>query len=224
MKMYESKSELATQAAKCKKPSKAVCLDLVEKLACNAYDDYELRGIVAQLYAHFIPTPAGKPKTVDAWIRKAINKGDVREYLQYVYVTENGNMVATDGHRLHVGYGAGEGMAPGFYDNAGNLVEIGQRFPNWERILPNPVNLRFCELDQIQTEVIETGQHDKFKFAYKLTFPCGTVIHAAKKYWDEMVLWFDGSAFVGINAKSPELCSISIKAGDEQAIVMPLRV
>lgn len=76
---------------------------------------------LARLYAHFLPKPTIKPTTTFQWVAKAIGQNDQREYLNFVYVTED-HIVGTDGHSLHMAPNVLQ-REPGYYNTAGDYVE-----------------------------------------------------------------------------------------------------
>lgn len=89
--------------------------------------------MLVKLYRHFLPGLPKVTKSVFEWVAQAVSKEETRYYLNFVYV-ENGKMAATDGHRLHVAP-AGD-LEPGFYDRAGNRVELDATFPDINRVIP----------------------------------------------------------------------------------------
>lgn len=93
---------------------------------------------LARLYAHFLPSLPKRPKTAFDWCAKAMSKDDVRHYLRYVYVTDE-EIMATDGHRLHIAPNA-DNLEPGFYGAEGVRLHPPSysAYPDTKRVRPSP--------------------------------------------------------------------------------------
>jgi hypothetical protein len=138
--MTNTLNNIATLAAKDrvfnngKKPTKPAVYGLVEELIASglAPTEYQL----ATLYGYFIPALPAKPKTAAQWVQKAVPSKDVRYYLNNANVLA-GKLRGTDGHRLHI---APTDLVDGYYDKAGNLVEVDGRYPDIDRVIPNGPN------------------------------------------------------------------------------------
>ena len=112
------------------RPNKTTAFDLTVKLASGV----ELSQVEKCLLVNYFSPPlAKKPKTAFQWVALAAAKKDVREYLKYVYVTDQGEMVASDGERMHY---APTDIPGGFYcPKTGLKVNVDLKFPeNWQRI------------------------------------------------------------------------------------------
>lgn len=89
---------------------------------------------VDSLLNYFAPAVPKTSRDSFEYCAKAVaDDRDIRTYLRYVYV-ENGDIVATNGHRMH--YGKTD-LANGFYDPKTRLpVDISMKYPEWRRIIP----------------------------------------------------------------------------------------
>jgi len=158
---------------------------------------------MANLYAFFLPN-IPKNKNDFQWVYSAVAT-DHRYYLNYVYVTD-GEMVATDGIRLHV---ASTDLADGFYDKAETRVDVDATFPDYKRVIPAPKQpytwiAEYCE-------VIDGG--DK-KQMYRLANGAGV----NKRLWDAAT---QGAPIVDYDAEN-ELSPIRVELdGNRFAVVMP---
>jgi hypothetical protein len=161
---------------------------------------------MANLYSFFIPTTP-KNKNDFQWVHSAITTTkDTRYYLKYVYVID-GEMVATDGHRMHI---AETDLENGFYDKAGVKVEVDATFPNYKRVIPKdgtPFSwvAEYCE-------VIENGGAP---LIYKL--PNGAGVN--KKYWDAATQGASVVDFDAVDKTSPIKIELT---GSRFAVVMPM--
>ena len=102
-------------------------LDNTDLLDGDAYD------ILTDMYTHFQPPAPAKPKTVEQWLTKALaGTNDVRYHLQHLY-SDGDNLVATDGHRIHVHYV--NRLLPGYYDKQLQSIKEDAKYPNYMRAL-----------------------------------------------------------------------------------------
>lgn len=137
---------------------------------------------LARLLA-LIKPPAVVGKSLEAWVAKAAAKKDVRKYLNFVYVND-GSMVATDGHRLHM---APCDLEPGMYDPKSMVKMWGLdtevaghpgRFPEYRRILP------IADVEPVENAKVE------IKERLKLFTPCtvtldGKTVGLNLEYWEQ---------------------------------------
>lgn len=95
---------------------------------------------LATLYRYFEPKATSAQLADDdfAWCAAAVSKDDTRLYIQNIYCDGEGNLIATDGQRIHV---ATFGGAEGYYTPRGQLLKgaTGKwTFPDWRRAIPDP--------------------------------------------------------------------------------------
>lgn len=171
---------------------------------------------LAKLLALLKP-PAVAAKTVAAWVAKAAAKKDIRKYLNYVYVNE-GVMVGTDGHRLHL---APSDLEPGLYDPK-SMVKIWGldteveghpgKFPEYRRILPvadvEPADLVKLEI----------------KERLKLFTPCtvtlgGKTASVNLEYWEQALMRCDR-----VSVREPQEALRLEGPNGEVAVIMPVRL
>lgn len=171
---------------------------------------------LAKLLALLKP-PAVAAKTVAAWVAKAAAKKDIRKYLNYVYVNE-GVMVATDGHRLHL---APSDLEPGLYDPKSMVKIWGSdteveghpgKFPDYRRILP------VADVESTDLANVE------IKERLKLFTPCtvtlgGKTADINLDYWEDALMRCDKVAVRGPR----ESLRLEGPSG-EIAVIMPIRL
>lgn len=116
-------TEIATLASKSKKPNKQAAFDKLIEL-CETYDISATDA--APLYSYFMPPIPATPKTPEQWVAKARGKKDVRFYLNFMY-SDGNNLIATDGHRLHM---IPTNLEQGYYDDQINKLDDQGRFPD----------------------------------------------------------------------------------------------
>ncbi|MNC36452.1 DNA polymerase III subunit beta [compost metagenome] len=161
--------------------------------------------------------PAVAAKTVAAWVAKAAAKKDIRKYLNYVYVNE-GVMVATDGHRLHL---APSDLAPGLYDPKSMVKMFGLdyeasghpgKFPDYRRIIPS------ADVESVQLASVE------IKERLKLFTPC-TVSLGGKSAAINLDYWEDALMRCTHVAIREAQQSLRLEGpGGVLAVVMPIRL
>lgn len=102
-------------------------------------DTYTLDALIN----YFAPSVPKRPKDVFDWVAKAVaDDRDVRTYLRYVYV-ENGEIVATDGHRMHIGE---TDLPNGYYCPKTRLrVDVYAKYPQYKRVIPKRANMKLAE-------------------------------------------------------------------------------
>ncbi|WP_201174078.1 hypothetical protein [Halorhodospira halophila] len=103
------------------------------------------------IYAYFMPAPPKKPKTAFDWVAAAVatDKNELRQYLRFVRIFDNGDRVATDGKRLHLDRGTGD--APGWYAPNGSVTAApweGCEYPDYQV----PVSRTFSADRSVTTE------------------------------------------------------------------------
>ena len=116
------------------KMTKAKCFIELKKLidVLPEETDQDIQRILGTLYQHFLPPTPKKPKTREQWVQLAKGNNDVRYYLNYVY--SNGeNLVATDGHRVHIMKDTP--LTKGCYDADMQFMDDNWNFPDYERLL-----------------------------------------------------------------------------------------
>lgn len=211
-------NELASKAATIThRVNKKACLDIVEDIALNNLSKPQLQSRCAELYSYFIPKPPAKAKTVEDWVWKAVAKKDIRWYLEQAYAHENGDLVATDGHRLHIFHNSG--YEPGYYNAQMLPISIDARFPNYQAVVPSkgtPFKLSQLTLN---TKKAKIGKKDHWYYEVEVDLPFKTQ-HFDKKYFDDAVNFFeDPTIFFGTHDKA----SIRIEHGNCTAVLMPMK-
>lgn len=115
-----------------KKPSRKEAFDLVCKAKSHNLTESEIDSLIN----YFAPSVPSSPKTAFQWVARAVSENDIRQYLQFVHVSE-GVMRATDGHRLHW---ANTDLTDGYYDaKTGARVDnkyVRGTFPDIRRVIP----------------------------------------------------------------------------------------
>lgn len=137
---------------------------------------------LAKLLALLKP-PTVVPKTAEAWVAKAAAKKDVRKYLQWVYVND-GVMVATDGHRLHL---APSRLAPGYYDPKSMVRMFGidtaeaehpGKFPDYRRIIPTCNTLPLANVTVVMQQRLK-------QFTPCMVYMANKSVEVNIDYWEE---------------------------------------
>lgn len=206
-------NELATMAAKGRKGNKKECFNIVKELATETNPEFR-EAKLSILYSYFMPSTPKMPKTEMDWCQSATAKKDVREYLQYVYVNANGRMSGTDGHRVHIVENSG--MAEGYYDKAGNKVDLDYKYPDIDRIIKK--HTKFTELASVDIDQIAVT--DKGINTRKIQVNGELVVHVQKDYYDQAVVGFDQPTMHYTDKTS----CIQIEEGSKIAVIMPIRV
>lgn len=122
-------------------------LDLKERVPSEEY-------VIDLLINYFAPSVPKVPKTAFQWVAKAVaDDRDIRKYLRYVHVLD-GEMVATDGHRLHI---AKTNLANGFYDpKTGLPAECDMKYPDIKRVTPtHGESVEPCDEWRCETKLID---------------------------------------------------------------------
>lgn len=170
-------SEISTYAAAHKpKKSKAAAWTALQAVIVGDVTPANL----ATLYRYFEPkaTSAQLADNDFAWCSAAVEKGGHREYIENMYCDGQGNLIATDGNRMHVATFDG---VEGYYTPQGHLMEGATdnwTFPNWERVMPDETERLLWY--RCLSEVFATDEGCE---AYEL--PDGTLVNRA--FWDAAV-------------------------------------
>lgn len=107
------------------------------------------------LLTYFAPAIPAKPKTTFQWVAKACGKKDIRFYLNSVYC--DGNLVATDGRRLHIAYSVEH--EHGYFEPRTQIKEnISTTFPNYSRIMPKEDYKDLRHVDNLKLKVLNPKQ------------------------------------------------------------------
>lgn len=162
----------------------------------------------AQLYAFFLPTPSRKPKSLFDWVWLAVGRKDVRYYLNYAY-SDGEFLYGTDGHRMHR---APTDLAAGFYDAAGNQVEVDAKYPDISRVV-TPAADDPVPVDVAAYPVEESGKHTGYRL------PNGAFVQ--KSFLDDAVA-FNGSPVVTLPAHAETSTRLDYNDG-RLAVIMPIR-
>jgi DNA polymerase III sliding clamp (beta) subunit (PCNA family) len=216
-------NEIANLANNKKRLSKAnqwnECKRLIEILDASDFTDGDAYQILINMYNHFQPSTPAKPKTPEQWLAKAMtDKNDVRYYLRHIYA-EGPDLVATDGHRLHI-YTANT-LPDGFYDKNMQKIELDAKFPDYKRVLPKRSGT-FRTSSGLTKDFLLSGEirvHGGKEEAINVIAD----IWVNKKYLVDALSFWDASETVEINYAGA-MGSITISANDCLAVVMPIRL
>ena len=104
---------------------------------------------LAQTYKYFQPAVPKKCANILDWVGKAKSKEQTRYYLTEMYADKD-NIVATDGHRLHLtpnnqGY-------DGYIDNKGNVIDIDGNYPDYKKVIPEKTHCDVLDMDKCKVE------------------------------------------------------------------------
>lgn len=160
-----------------KRPTKAQA-----NIALRAYIDQhglpEYDSNLADLVAFFLPPVPKKPKSAFQWIASAAGVKDIRQWVNYVHVT-NGQCFATDGHRLHIMLSH---LDEGVYLPSGqradeSVQELLCPFDRVERLFPTEMPAEVAINDSERTEDSEILVYMQEKCAINAKF-----LDAARAY------------------------------------------
>jgi DNA polymerase III sliding clamp (beta) subunit (PCNA family) len=192
---------------------------LIEILDATDLTDGDAYQILTTMYNHFQPSTPAKPKTPEQWLAKAMaDKNDVRYYLQYIYA-DGSNLVATDGHRLHIH--TANKLPDGFYDKNMQKINEDAKFPDYKRVLPNSNRVRH-QSRKLTKDFLLSGEvrvHGGKEEAINVIAD----VWVNKKYLVDALSFWDSSETVEINYAGA-MDSITISANDCLAVIMPIRV
>ena len=205
---------LRALAANIKKPSRAAAFVLVRGLA-DELAGTEHCHVLAQLYAHFLPSPPKRAKTALEWLAQATNPKDVREILRAINVIERGGKlvaVASDGHRIHIAH-KHDFKTTGAYNTAGE--KIADASPRIERLLKACLDHDSAPPQDIKTSDVVRSDTPDGRITARL--PDGPLLNA--KYLDEAIAGADEfTACYGGHGGSVRLSGLPFG----EAAVMPL--
>lgn len=228
MNIFNHVNELATMAFKTEcygNLKKDEAQTLIAELATQDLTEKEREFKLARLYTYFTPASPKKPKTDEQWIGLAMaGKKDIREYLQFIKANE-GDLVATDGHRLHLisGYDTEDNS---WYDKSMNSIEgIEYRYPDYKRVIPDTAKMTEIAIDVSSLEVVELAKafSADLRYAYKIVDNKGdTLLHVNKKYLDQALSGLTSPTFY-INSEYPQYNSLLITDSNKLAVIMPIR-
>ena len=217
--MIDAKT-ITTNAARQKKPTKGKALDALKAVI----DDGTLEGNehhLAVLHAFFMPTgPNMKTAAKDnfAWVALATAKNDVRDYLNYVYVTDE-HITAADGQRMHR-VPNHDGLAPGFYHPNGEKAgePDWRQFPEVDRIVLSEETHGQRSFSPEGLPVVEVSAKGNI-YAYE--HDANPTRRLNKVHVDAAL----AGAELPVAAVMPEDVSspVQFRYGVRQAVVMPLR-
>lgn len=137
-----------------KKPTRKEAFDL----ACKAKSHHLTESEIDSLINYFAPSVPSSPKTAFQWVARAVAINDIRQYLQFVHVSD-GVMYATDGHRLHW---ADTDLTNGYYDaKTGLPAKCDGKFPDVRRVMPKLERMQEIEalVQPPATEYIKRKQY-----------------------------------------------------------------
>lgn len=199
-------------SADIKKAPKAEAQKLLEAvIAGDNVTDHEW----ARLYKYFLPPVPRKPKNSVDWVRKFVPAKDVRFYLNYLYVSDTGEMQATNGHMLAVT--ANHGLSPGYYcAKSLNAADVNANYPQCDRVI-DAIDLNPVDLIRVKPDVVQTKEGG---FAYSYDWGDGRVI-LLKKYVDATLA--NPSSCVKMLAKDAVTGVYFEFENGDLAVVMPLR-
>jgi len=187
-KSRQTINKLATQANKMNSMNGAAIMELLPELVEKLGGDVDAIKTIAPLYKKFMPRLPAKPKNSFQWVSKAVCKKDARQYLKYVYCTGD-DIVATDGHRLHVAKNDYELKKGYFYD--ANMNSIGNdigTFPDYERLF------------------IDVSKATKYKQSLKNDF---TIIEHKSVYGNKSVPVYFKEGFVALDKTYIDFANLS---------------
>jgi len=175
------------------------------------------------LYRHF-STKQSKavPKTPFDWVKKAAATNDIRFYLHYPRRFANGDLVATDGGRLHLVRNAGHAARDAAYDL--NDVEVNAetagKFPDYPRVIPRHADaLATCRSIGELGVTAYVGGGCKPGEVMRVEY-LGVVVHVKTRYYHDAVCGF---AMVNpvVRLYSDK---ITLELDDRLAVVMGRRI
>lgn len=205
---------IATVASRLPKINKNKAISIIKELAETHPENlYEL----AKLYNFFIPSAPSKPKTAYHWVAKATGNDKLNKCFRFVYCDEE-NLVATDGHRMHVAKNAG-GLPAGFYHpKTGDMVygikdRDAPSFPNYKRVIPD---FLICPYTVESKDVTEL-QDGTLAYMLRTTIN-DTVCCVDKNYYDQAVS-FGAKETLFRSGKEIVIVKVS---DDAFALIMPV--
>ena len=219
MNKQEKLNTIAT-LAHMRKVKKAAAFDHVRDLI-NQLDleDGTSAFMLADLYAYFQPATPAKPKSAIHWISKAQGVKDVRYYLNHLYA-KGGDLVATDGHRLHITRSST--LAEGFYNPQGDAVEVSAKYPDYERVIPKGDYVTVSHDDVKIINDAKAGDLYQYTYTYSNT---EYTAHFNKRYVDQALTGLDITDIKLYDPAFPRmLISGVIENHDVQAVIMCVKI
>lgn len=173
------------------------------------------------LYRYFLPT---KTKTVEdtfRWVHQATSNDETRFYLSAVYC-DDGKLIATDGHRMHLWDSPGAGFEQdNFYNINGDKVKMEHaNFPPYERVIPSKrFEVEVEDIDKVGVSHIHQ-KDGKVTTAYNL-IPEWDALAFNKEYVDQAL---NGQKqfklyYAEQDSSGPILLELN---HDRQAVIMPV--
>ena len=222
--MNNLRTLIASNAANQKKASKARALDALLSLIDDDTEQRLGKEDLANLYSFFLPSPPKTPKTPFDWVAKAAAKGDIREYLNGVWSMENGDIVATNGHVIHLvkqeGLSFDESTKS---DIAGNTVKTSKDFVAYTRFT-NASKEYSTTLNDAHIE--HTVNTDRKKTPLVVLYlGSGDRVHTfkvKKQYWDNALCGLGDNPTVYWSDDTQQSLIIKNKDGSRVAVVMPI--
>lgn len=130
MKPYKDATMIPIDS-KSKKPSKKEAYARIKMLQeAGILTTAQIEGLLL----YFVPTIPKKAKTAMEWLAKAVAISDVRNYLNYIWVGDDGVGYGSDGHAAH--RAKLEGYAEGFYcpKTLMPVTGVKDKYPDMNRI------------------------------------------------------------------------------------------
>ena len=189
--------------------NKAKAYIKVRDILSNSPDDLELQSLML----YFAPNVPAMPKDPISWVKKALAKHDVREYLSYLYVDANGWLNATDGHRMHrTKY---HDLEEGFYHpkTMDRLEDTDWKYPDTQKIADrvgdeyNPLNTDPLSID--------CDIHRNYYYHFDIE---DEFLKINKKYADDAMMLNCIEALAG-----DRKATVFVKNNFGEAYVMPVR-
>ena len=210
-----------------KRLQKSTAQEVVESLYKEATDEHTKQRL-AKLYTYFTPPIPKSPKKPLQWINLASGKQDSRPYLDNIYCA-NGELVATDGHRLHLMKYEDAGLTEEEYkkvennwiDSNKNIIENVKNFtyPDYPRILPRGTHHE--DLDLTQNFQMSKGEKDVKEIIHLNIF--GVEVRYNYRYFREAVQSDKHCKIYCDNCPEGGLVPVLFVFKDRKAVVMPLR-
>jgi DNA polymerase III sliding clamp (beta) subunit (PCNA family) len=192
---------------------------LVKILDATDLVDGDAYQVLISMYNHFQPATPAKPKTPEQWLTKAMaGKNDVRYYLQNIYA-DGSNLVATDGHRLHIW--TVSDVADGFYDKNMQKIESDAKYPDYKRVLPlrtgnSRRNSLLTKAELLAGEVkVHSGKEEAINVIGE--------VWVKKQYLLDALSFWDNDEKLEVNYEG-KMDSITISANNCLAVIMPIRL
>ena len=204
-------------------------LNALVKVLGNVALPATITDIIADLYTAHFPTPPKLPKPSCHpiwwdWVALARNQSgtDPRMNLYSVWEMPNGDVVATDGHRLHVrtnsGFNLEEPVSFEYVKKTKRWEATNHKdFVAYERLLVAH-GREYTALNTISTKVIEVSKyHTVLELTDTLT---NKSVYVNKHYYDEAIMMMGAGATITIGSPN---CNVIIQEGYMIAVIVPIR-